>query len=206
MIQFKKYNLQAISKDQLYFKGKEVAFALGYKKPHNAIETLVSDEYKKTWDDIQGPQDRAPLQPHTIFLKEPGLYKLIFSSKLPKAKLFRKWVFEEVLPALRKKAYDGANPLIFKIENEFDLHKKVVNYIRRFYPPALIIAGLGELQDTSSKRIKSWQKCYQKGQPDLIIGNRHQKYSGLCLELKTPTGKGVSSPMQSNVLKEYKKK
>ena len=50
----------------------------------------------------------------------------------------------------------------FKIEDEYDLHTKVVDYIRRFYPNVLIIAGLGELQDTSNKRIKSYKKRYQK--------------------------------------------
>ena len=40
--------------------------------------------------------------PQTIFLKEAGLYSLIFSLKLETAKLFRDWVFEEVLPSIRK--------------------------------------------------------------------------------------------------------
>ena len=90
---------------------------------------------------------------------------------------------------------------MFKIENEFDLHRKVVDYIRRFYPDLLFIAGLGELQDTSDKRIKSWQKGYQKGQPDLIITSHHKRYNGFCLEFKTPTGKGVLSEAQDQQLK-----
>lgn len=57
---------------------------------------------------------------------------------------------------------------MFKTENETDLHYKVVDYIRRFYPEAIIVAGLGELQDTPSKRTDSWKKGYTKGQPDLI--------------------------------------
>ena len=47
---------------------------------------------------------------------------------------------------------------MFKIENETDLHCKVVQYIRRFYPEAIIVAGLGELRDTPAKRINSWKK------------------------------------------------
>lgn len=66
------------------------------------------------------------------------------------------------------------------------MHIKVVQYIRRFYPDALITAGLGELQDTSNKRIKSYRKGYQGGQPDIIIANQHKHYDGLCIELKTP--------------------
>ena len=76
---------------------------------------------------------------------------------------------------------------MFKIENETDLHCKVVDYIRRFYPEAIIVAGLGELQDTCSKRISSWKKGYTKGQPDLMTMNFRKDYSGCCIEFKSPT-------------------
>ena len=52
---------------------------------------------------------------------------------------------------------------MFKIENETDLHCKVVHLTRNYYPKALIVAGLGENQDTPSKRIDSWKKGYTKG-------------------------------------------
>ena len=67
---------------------------------------------------------------------------------------------------------------MFKKENEADLHYKVVQYIRRFYPEAIMIAGLGENQkDSSEKSIKSWRKGYMKGQPDIIIMNNHKEYN-----------------------------
>ena len=92
---------------------------------------------------------------------------------------------------------------MFKIEDEYDLHCKVIDYIRRFYPQLLIIAGLGELQDTSAKRIKCWKKGYQKGQPDLIINNSHKRYNGFCIEFKTPKGNGVVSEAQKELLQRY---
>ena len=113
-------------------------------------------------------------------------------------------MFEEVLPTIRKTGqFKAYNAQMFKIENEFDLHRKVVDYVRRFYPQLLFIAGLGELQDTSDKRIKSWQKGYQKGQPDLIITSHHKRYDGFCLEFKTPTGRGTLSDAQDQQLKKY---
>ena len=51
---------------------------------------------------------------------------------------------------------------MFKIENETDLHCKVVHLIRNYYPKALIVARLGENQDTPSKRIHSWKKVILK--------------------------------------------
>lgn len=93
---------------------------------------------------------------HQFFISEPGVYSLVFASKLEAAKKFQDWVFAQVLPSIRKygqnKLFDNPNNLMFKIENETDLHSKVVEYIRRLYPEA-IVGGLGELQNTCSKRI-----------------------------------------------------
>jgi len=93
--------------------------------------------------------------------------------------------------------------IAFKIENEFDLHTKVVDFIRKFYSSAVISAGLGELQDTQGKRINSWKKGYTKGQPDIIIHNFHTKYSGFAIEFKTPLGCGKTSEAQENLLERY---
>ena len=63
--------------------------------------------------------------------------------------------------------------------------------IRRFYPDSLLIAGLGELQDTEDKRLDSKRKGYKymKGQPDLMILDYHKDFMGLCIEFKSPTGR-----------------
>ena len=75
---------------------------------------------------------------------------------------------------------------MFKIESETDLHCKVVQYIRRFYPEAIIVTGLGELLDTCSKRTNSWKKGYMKGQPDLMIMNNHLECNNsFCTEFCT---------------------
>ena len=93
---------------------------------------------------------------------------------------------------------------MFKIENETDLHCKVVEYIRRFYPEAIIIAGLGELQDTCSKRISSWKKGYTKGKPDLMIMNYHKDYSGCCIEFESPTNNYQVSQAQKEMKHLYR--
>ena len=71
---------------------------------------------------------------------------------------------------------------MFKIENETDLHCKVVQYIRRFYPDAIIVAGLGENQDTPGKRIQSWKKGHMIGQPDIMILNYNKSWKGSSLD------------------------
>ena len=102
--------------------------------------------------------------------------------------------------------FNNPNTLTFKIEDEYDLHTKVVQFIRRFYPDILMVAalaGLGENQDTKQKRIKSFKKGYMKGQPDLIIQNLHKNYNGLCIEFKTPKFNGVLSEQQQELIERY---
>ena len=96
------------------------------------------------------------------------------------------------------------NNKIFKIENETDLYCKIVEYIRRFYPEAIIVAGLGELQDTKWKRISSWKKGYMKGQPDIMIMNYHKDYSGCCIEFKFPTNNYLISVAQKEMKHKYR--
>lgn len=81
-----------------WFVGKDVANALGYSRERDAISNHVDkdDAVKHGIIDSMGRE-----QPTTI-INESGLYSLIFGSKLPSAKKFKRWVTSEVLPALRK--------------------------------------------------------------------------------------------------------
>ena len=93
--------------------------------------------------------------------------------------------------------------LTFNIQTEFDLHKKVVNFIKNHYPKALLNATLGENQINSNMRLRSYNLGYQKGSPDLIIQNLHKVYSGFAIEFKSPRGYGELSEHQNVMLQEY---
>jgi len=92
----------------------------------------------------------------------------------------------------------------FSMQSENDLHAKVVDYIRRFYPHAKMMAGLGEFQKTSALRIEGWQKGYQKGTADLMIMNNHLEYRGFCLEFKNPKGTGSLAEAQDAWLNDLR--
>lgn len=81
-----------------YFVGRDVALALGYAKPRNAILQHVDNEDALK----QGIPDSQGLIQQTTLINESGVYSLIFSSKLETAKSFKKWVTSEVLPSIRK--------------------------------------------------------------------------------------------------------
>ena len=116
---------------------------------------------------------------------------------------FRRWVVEEVLPEImRTGGYAKHKQLI--LQNEADLHHKTVDFIRRKFPEALLVAGLGELQDTEAKRIDAWRKGYTKGQVDIMIMNRTAKATGLAIELKTPQRVRSPTPEQELFLEKLR--
>ena len=133
-------------KQNIWFKGKDIA----YSDTDQALRKNIDPEDRKSYPVYQTGQVRR----HT-FINKYSFYSLILSSKLEIAKTFKHWVTSQVLPSKRKygqlKLFDNPNYNMFKIENETDLHCKVVQYIRRFYPDAIIVARLGEYQDTPGK-------------------------------------------------------
>ena len=85
--------------DEPWFVGKDVALALGYAKPENALSTHV-DEEDKTITLIQGTGSNY--KSNTTIINESGMYSLVFGSRLKTAKEFKHWVTSDVLPTLRK--------------------------------------------------------------------------------------------------------
>ena len=90
--------VRTVEKDgEAWFVGKDVAEALGYEAPRNALKKFVEDEDKQVHRISASGQMRE-----VFIINEAGLYSLIFSSKLPSAKQFKHWVTHEVLPDIRK--------------------------------------------------------------------------------------------------------
>jgi anti-repressor protein len=99
-----------------WFCGLDVCRALGIKNSRDALSRMDEDE--KTLvdnaDTLGGPQEM-------IFVSEPGVYDLIFRSRKPEAKEFKRWVKHDVLPSIRKTkafALPGAVPADAMLENE----------------------------------------------------------------------------------------
>lgn len=102
---YKQIVLRAIEIDgEPWLVGKDVATALRYENPTKAIRDHVEKE-----DKIMGVQNVTPSvkdsmgrNQYPTWINESGLYSLTFSSHLPDAKKFKRWVTSEVLPAIRK--------------------------------------------------------------------------------------------------------
>ena len=87
------------------FYVKDVAESLGYANTRDAIKKHVWNRNKGSLNDFATGNDSLPVgrcRPDTVLLCEAGLYQLIFSSRLTIVEAFQQWVFQEVLPSIRK--------------------------------------------------------------------------------------------------------
>ena len=98
--------------DEPWFVGKDVASALGYSAERNAIAKHVDNEDKLTHCFDASGQKRE-----MIIINESGLYSLIMSSKLKKAKQFKHWVISEVIPSIMK-------------TGSYSINDKIINQIQ----------------------------------------------------------------------------
>lgn len=87
-----------------WFVASDIAKALGYDQPHKAVERHC--KRAKSLNELDGTfrtvQQNQELDEKTKIIPEPDVYRLIVRSKLPSAEAFETWLFEEVLPAIRK--------------------------------------------------------------------------------------------------------
>ena len=120
--------------------GKDVAEILGYSNCRKALIDHVDSEDKTDGVTIRDSIGR-PQNP--VFINESGFYSLVFSSRMPKAKNFKRWVTSEVLPTIRNTGgyvddpdkfadyylpfADEATKQMFKIQHEYirQLHSKI---------------------------------------------------------------------------------
>ena len=121
-----------------WFVGKDIAKILGYRDTSDALKKHVDAEDKLSRYFADSGQNRL-----MYVINESGFYSLVLSSKMPKAKKFKRWVTSEVLPTIRKTGgyvddpdkfvdyylpfADEATKQMFKIQHEYirQLHSKI---------------------------------------------------------------------------------
>ncbi|PFW52624.1 phage repressor protein/antirepressor Ant [Bacillus cereus] len=93
-------NLEILIKEgKEFFPATDVAKALGYSDPYKAVKQHTKED---GWVICPVVLEGKNQTVDKKFINEPNLYRLIVKSKLPQAEQFEKWVFEEVLPSIRK--------------------------------------------------------------------------------------------------------
>lgn len=93
---------------KVLFCGTDVASSLGYTNPQKAIK----DHCKKDGVTFRSVIDSLGRTQQAKFISEGNLYRLISHSKLPAAEQFEKWIFDEVLPSIRKHGLYATDQLL----------------------------------------------------------------------------------------------
>jgi len=162
MNEVKPFNFQGnqvrtvLIEDVPYFVGKDSALAIGYTNDsfRNAIKYHVKAKYKRECQ-INTP---SGIQTMTV-ISEPGIYQLAGQSKLPSAEPFQDWIYEQVLPSIRKhgayltdkKAYDithnpnGIADLLLQAGQQLKQKELVIQEMK----PKAIFADAVETSHTS---------------------------------------------------------
>jgi len=129
---------------QVWFVGKDIADVLEYANSRRAINSHVEEDKGVSKCDTPGGKQKMTI------INESGMYSLVLSSKMPKAKEFKKWVTSDVLPSIRKHgAYateetidrminnpDFGIELLSQLKQEREEKKKLVGKINQLKPKA----------------------------------------------------------------------
>ncbi len=110
-----------------WFVGKDVAECLGYSNPRKAIIDHVDLEDKCDGVTIR---DSIGREQTPMLISESGLYSLIMSSQLPKAREFKRWVTSDVLPSIRKHGAYATDQVIDKVLNDPDFGIKLLTELK----------------------------------------------------------------------------
>ena len=100
--------------DSAYFPATECARLLGYSDPYDAIRRHTKGSVKRRVLTNGGDQEIK-------LISEGDLYRLIIQSKLPSSERFEAWVFEEVLPSIRKTGLYATDDLVERLIRDPDL-------------------------------------------------------------------------------------
>ena len=98
-------NVRIIEEDgRMLFCGSDVAKALGYTNPRKAVRDHTEGGTKRSMVSLTTNQYGVTTEQivETTFITEGDVYRLITHSKLPSAERFERWVFDEVLPSIRR--------------------------------------------------------------------------------------------------------
>jgi len=120
------FSVDSITVDsKFYFRGTDTAYALGYKNPQKAIRDHCNQKgvIKISTDTIKGSQN-------VNYISEGNLYRLIARSKLDKAIEFEEWIFDEVIPSIRKTGVYATDEMIDKIIDDPEMGIRLLTALK----------------------------------------------------------------------------
>ena len=98
-----------------WFVAKDVCAVLDIQDHHQAIEQLDDDERGRCTVPTPGGMQELKV------ISESGLYALIFRSRKPEAKAFKRWIIHEAVPSIRKRGLYATEAVMDRILGDLDL-------------------------------------------------------------------------------------
>lgn len=185
-----------VEHEQILFCASDVAKALGYARPNDAVNQFCPHTVKHRIGVETGQRaDGSPAiqQLSMNFIPEGDVYRLIIRSKLPAAEKFERWVFDEVLPTIRKHGAYMTDDALHKAITEPDFLIRLATELKREKEarqqaeqqieadrPKVLFAGAVSASHTSiligdlAKLLK--QNGYETGQKRLFQQLRDEGY------------------------------
>lgn len=162
--------------NKLWFCGLDTADALEYKHPKQTIQKHVDLKNKTKLENIN-TDIKLDRHPHTIFIDEAGLYKLIMTSKQKKAEQFKDWVTSDVLPSIRefgyykiKKKYEDENVNLLKKINFLQKQNDELRNDLKFdkYPDGALVYVLDytDVYKNDNLSEEEQEEIYRVGETD----------------------------------------
>ena len=198
---FKNENLGEIRtiiiNNEVWFVGKDVARILGYAKPENAISTHIDNE-DKTTTLIQGIGSNYKSK--AVIINESGLYSLILSSKLPRAKEFKRWVTSGILPQIRKNGYYSSSPEDFLKQTILEIVKQIVpeiiNATKSTYQNYMVIEDDYEHFNLNKNKIEYFPNEIRENIDEMLLNMQECQKMNFSLIARYCSANGycVSSP------------
>lgn len=188
------------------FVAADVAAILGYGSTKDATRILDDDEKQTVSIDTNGGKQSMTA------VTESGLYAMIFKSKRPEAKRFRKWVTSEVLPAIRKTGRYEAQTTITPAEQRaiqrevaIRAHKTSSNYrtIYRAIKARYQIARYDQLPRTQLEDCLDFIKEVELDVPEVPHATRPDGGCPHCGLHPIPAGSIVLSAREAENLRTF---
>lgn len=217
-----------IINDEVWFLGKDVAEALKYSNTNKAIKDHVDEEDKQFFRGNETLGLKSINNYGAIFINESGLFSLALSSKLPKAKEFKRWITKEVIPSIRKYGGYIAKPL-----NQLDILEQSIQIMkeqqRRLEEHdnrlAKIESNIEQIKELEQINASNWRLYFgsvtrkiAKYYPCLDMENpyqaiRHEFYErleneahcNLNIRLKNKKERAYKAGLNKNKIKEFNK-
>ena len=154
---FGEIRTQVDDKGNILFAGSDVAKVLDYSKPANAVTNHCKGVTVLMTPTNGGVQKIK-------YITEGDLYRLIINSKLPSAEIFEKWVFDEVLPSLRKYGMYATDEVLADDEKLLEMAEKIKAE-----------KSLVKIQKAKAKKLR-------KEKRELLANNKKLKFDNDVLE------------------------